>query len=396
MENCSVCRRKKLVELVNEGTAVAVAARVANMSRETAYKWLARFATDEEEGLKDASRARKDPGQFKGELADRFLQLRRDHPTWGAGKLRDWMKPRTNLPLPAESTVQALLKRNGLIIPRQRVQRHTPFRYAGKAPDEPNVRWTMDFKGDFRVGDGTKCLPFTLRDAASRRLLEIKALPTTASAPVHAILERQFRKNGLPKELQSDGGGPFATTGLSCLSRLSVWLLKLGVMPVLSRPAKPQDNGGHERMHRDLKAETTRPPAQTMEGQQKKFDAFRHLFNEERPHEALGGDVPDAHWEPSPRAFPSRISKPEYPGAWEVRRVNSAAHTISWRDKVVKVNDALSGEDIAFEPVDEGVWCVYFYDYAIGLLQEHDPKPKFVSMPRISGHLARRQTTSEP
>lgn len=384
-----MCRRRLLVELVEKGTNVAEAARLSGFSRTAAYKWIERFKEAGEDGLEELSRARADPGRFEGPLAERVLALRRQHPSWGPRKLLGWLERRTDRKLPAASTVHDLLKRNGLIVPRPpRVQRHHPFQYAGPTPTEPNARWTIDFKGDFRLGDGTKCFPLTLRDASSRRLLSIRAMTGTSSGPVQAELERRFREYGLPTELQSDNGTPFATKGLARLSKLSVWLLKLDVMPVLSRPAEPQDNGGHERMHRDLKAETTRPPANSVVGQDRKFDNFLRVFNEERPHEALGYDVPDEHWRPSERQFPARLPQPEYPAWWEIRRVNAAANTMSWRDNVVKVNDALGGEDIAFEPVADGVWLVHFYRYPIGFFDER--KLKLVSLERESGRLSKK------
>ena len=382
-----MCRRKQLVDMAELGTSVSEAARLCGLSRSKAYKWLERFRDGGDAALENRKRARLDTGRFEGPLADRLLDLRRKHPTWGPKKLLHWLERRTDEPLPAASTVGELLKRHLLVLPRRRVQRHSPFRFAGPTPTEPNARWTMDFKGDFRLGDGTKCFPLTLRDAASRKLLSIKGLPTTSSGPVKVELERRFQEHGLPIELQSDNGTPFATTGLSCLSTLSVWLLKLDVVPVLSRPAKPQDNGAHERMHRDLKDETTRPPANTMRGQQRQFDSFRRLFNEERPHEALGGDVPDDYFEASPREFPTRLPEPRYPGWWELRRVNRAASTISWGGRVVKVNDALGGEDLAFEPVDDGLWRVHFYRFNIGLFDERGVVPRFFSVPRESGRL---------
>ena len=382
MRTCPVCKRHLLIELVETGLGKAEAARQCGMSRAKAYKWLGRFAQGGLEALNDSSRARHETGRFEGELAEAIVQLRLDHPTWGPKKLIDCFERNTPEVLPAASTVGDLLKRRGLIPARTRRPRHEPFRYAGPTPTEANHRWTMDFKGHFALLDGTRCHPFTLRDAASRKILAIKALPSTHSAPVQAELTRCFRKYGLPLEAQSDNGAPFATGGLACLSVLSVFLLKLDIIPVLSRPGKPQDNGGHERMHKDLKVETTWPPARWIPGQQRKFNCFLCGFNEERPNEALGGDVPNDHWSPSPRQFPTRIPKPEYPAWWEVRRVNRAANTISWRDNAVKVNDALAGEDIAFEPFADGLYRVHFYRFTIGLFDVRGEHPKFVSLPR--------------
>lgn len=382
-----MCRRKGLVELVHSGVGLAEAARTCGMSRNKAYKWLARFDEGGEAALEDRSRARKDIPRFEGPLAERVLDTRR-RLRWGARKLRDHLRNSGIEDVPARSTIENLLKRHGLVQPRQRRQTHVPFRYAGPVPTEPNARWTMDFKGDFRLGNGTKCLPFTLRDAASRKILSIRVVPSTHTDPTKAELEHVFRDCGLPKELQSDNGPPFASSGLSSLSKLSVWLLKLGVVPVFSRPGKPQDNGGHERMHRDLKAETTRPPGYDAIAQQTKFNAFRSCFNAERPHEALSGDVPDQHWEPSPRSFPTGVAAPEYPGWWETRRVCQSDGHFSWRDEMISLTVALGGEQIGLEPVDDGLWRIHFYSFAIGLFDERPTRPVVFSIPRDGGRPA--------
>jgi transposase InsO family protein len=386
MENCPVCKRRSVVELIHSGVAIAEAARQCGMSRTKANKWLARYDEGGQEALEDRSRARSDPGRFEGPLAERLVELRLKY-SWGPKKLLQYLSRKGERDLPAASTVGGLLSRRGLVQPRKRRRAHEPFQYAGPVPAEPNARWTMDFKGDFRLGDGALCLPFTLRDAASRKVLSIRAMTSTRAAPVQAELERTFGEHGLPEELQSDNGPPFASSGLCCLSKLSVWLLKLGVVPVLSRPGKPQDNGGHERMHRDLKAETTRPPALDACAQQRKFDAFRRRFNEERPHEALDGDVPEEHWVPSPRSFPRQVPQPEYPAWWETRRVCPSDGTFSWRNQPIDLSEALSGERIALEPVDDGLWRIHFHEFAVGLFDETGSRPIVTSLPRVSGRL---------
>jgi len=390
--SCPMCSRVAVVRLVEGGSSVVDAARRAAMSRKTAYKWLERYQAVGAVALEDRSRARHTVERFEGEVADELVELRRKHPTWGPRKLlQHFARKDPRRELPAASTVGALLKRLGLVEARVRVQSHVPFRYAGPTPSEANARWTMDFKGDFRTGDGTKCLPFTLRDAASRMVLSIRVMPSPSGPLVGAELEQRFREYGLPLELQSDGGPPFATSGLARLSALSVWLMKLGVCPVLSRPGKPQDNGGHERMHRDLKAETTRPPARTVRGQQRRFNAFRSCFNEERPHDALGGKVPAERWQPSMRTFPPKVSSWDYPGWWEERRVNAAAGTFSWKDQAIKCNDALGGEVIGFEPTqnEDGVWRIHFRSFVIGLFDERQTEPRVISLQREAGRLMR-------
>jgi transposase InsO family protein len=389
MERRPVFNRMKLVELVEKhDVSVAEAARQCGMSRQKAHKWLARHQSGGDAALEDASRARRETQRLEGPVAEALVRARVEHPTWGARKLVHWLERNTREEqVPAPSTVGELLKRRGLITARKRVRNHQPFRFAGPTPTMPNVRWTEDFKGQFRLRDGTMCYPFTLRDAASRKVLAIQALPSTHGEPVRAVLEKRMREFGLPEEIQSDGGSPFATRGLARLSTLSVWLMKLGISPVLSRPGKPQDNGAHERMHRDLKAETTRPPATTMSGQQRRFDRFIDIYNTERPHQALDGDCPEDHWRRSPREFPQRIAAPEYPAWWERRMVNGRSFTISWRNQPVKVNDALANETLGFEPYDDGKYRVHFYGFVIGHFDERASGLHLTSAERPAGRL---------
>jgi len=379
-ERCEMCKRKTAVELVGEGFSKAGVARLVGHSRTWVYKWKERFEESGWSGLKEHSRARHDPGRLEGPLAERLVSIRMQHPTWGPRKILTFAERKEPLQkLPAASTVGELLKRRGLVRPRQRGSWFEPFLYAGPTPSKPNARWTMDFKGDFRVGNGTRCLPFTARDAASRLILSIRAMPSTAGHWVRSELERLLRKYGMPDEGQSDTVAPFATTGLARLSSLGVWLLKLDILPVLGRPGKPQDNGAHERMHRDLKAETTRPPAMTLKGQQRRFDDFRRCFNEQRPHEALNGDVPLQRWKPSSRQFPSRIEPWCYPAWWEVRRVNGNG-TFTWKDTPVKCNDALGTEDIGLEPFEDGLWRIHFRKFVLGLLDERAHRARVIGL----------------
>jgi putative transposase len=259
------------------------------ISRRIGYKWLTRYRELGLAGLADQSRRpQHSPTQLDGELAALCVDARHRHPTWGPRKLLAYLERRHRCQhWPAASTVGALLKREGLTAPRRR---RRPLGHPGRpmsVMDQPNAVWTADFKGQFRTGDGVYCYPLTIIDGYSRSLLACEALlhPThAASQPVFADL---FRRLGLPERIRTDNGIPFATSALGRLSQLSVWWIKLGITPELIEPAHPQQNGRHERLHRTLKAETTKPPAQTARGQQRRFRAFQAEFNEERPHEAL-------------------------------------------------------------------------------------------------------------
>jgi transposase InsO family protein len=186
----------------------------------------------------------------------------------------------------------------------------------------PNDVWCVDFKGHFRVGDGSRCDPLTITDAFSRYILECKAVPSMRAVDVRPIFEAAFRAYGLPAAIRSDNGPPFASTGAGGLTLLSIWWVRLGIAIERIEPGKPAQNGRHERMHLTLKQETTRPPRQTLRAQQLAFDRFRRGFNHERPHEALHQHPPVTLYKPSPRRLPSQLSEMTYPGHFEVRRVS--------------------------------------------------------------------------
>jgi hypothetical protein len=233
----------------------------------------------------------------------------------------------------------------------------------------PNQEWNADFKGEFWLGNHEYCFPFTMTDNSSRYLLIVRALKGTSGAGVRPCFEHAFREYGLPEAIRTDNGTPFAGWGLGRLSRLSVWFIRLGIRPVRGRPHHPQDNGRHERMHRTMKAETTRPPAYEARGQQKLFDDFQRIYNTERPHEALGQKPPCRFYHPSPRSYPRKLPEIEYPGHYEVRSVCGGGN-FTWRGQGVFISEALNGERIALREVDDGLWRVYFADQEIGVLDE--------------------------
>ena len=337
----------------------------------TGYKWLARYEAEGPAGLHERSRRPyTSPTATSSTVADALVELRRRHPTWGGKKLLAVLaRRRPRLVLPAPSTVAALLKRAGLVTtPRRRRALGHPGR--PMAPmDAPNTIWTADFKGEFKTRDGVYCYPLTICDGYSRYLRACRALGSTASGGARPVFERLFREHGLPERIRSDNGVPFATIALARLSALSVWWLRLGILPDLTEPSSPQQNGRHERMHRTLKAETTKPAAACASAQQRVFDRFRREYNTERPHEALGQATPASHYTPSPRPYPARLPAPEYPPHWEVRRV-SRNGGVRWGDAWVNVSHVLAEESVAFEEVADGVWQVYFGPLRIGRFEE--------------------------
>jgi hypothetical protein len=233
----------------------------------------------------------------------------------------------------------------------------------------PNDLWTADFKGQFRTRDGIYCFPLTIADQHTRYLLRVHGLRSTRGSGVRPVFERAFREYGLPHAIRTDNGVPFANTGLHGLTQLNVWWLRLGIQHQRIRPAAPQENGAHERMHRTLKAETTRPPAADLAQQQRAFTAFRREYNEERPHAALGGDPPAVRYVGSTRAYPTTLPALEYPGHFLVKRVTHAG-TIRFQDRLLFLANALKEHHVGLEETDDGIWSLYLGAVLLGKIDE--------------------------
>jgi putative transposase len=343
------------------------------VSRKTGYKWIERYLKHGPLGLEERSRQpHASPHQTPRHVVEAFIELRRHHPAWGAKKLLAILQKRhPSWPLPARSTVCDILRRNGLV-PKTRHRRH--IGHPGKPTSQilaPNDVWSADFKGHFKTGDGLYGYPLTVADGYSRFLLGCQALSSTRVHEAKPVFTRLFKEFGLPKRIRTDNGVPFATTTLARLSQLSAWWVRLGILPAFIEPGKPQQNGRHERMHRTLKAETTRPPAATRRTQQHKFDRFRQEFNFERPHEALDMQTPASRYEVSPREMPTKLPPLEYPDRFEVRYV-SANGGIRWHHQWVNVSHVCVGAYVGLEEIDDGIWNVYFGPLKLGrLLERH-------------------------
>jgi transposase InsO family protein len=343
------------------------------VSRKTGYKWVDRYLTRGPAGLEERSRKPgSNPRQTPEQVVRTLLEARQRHPSWGAKKLLAILEKRhSRWPWPARSTVCDILRRHGLV-PKRRYRRQ--IGHPGKPTTliaAPNDVWSADFKGQFKTADGLYCYPLTVTDGFSRYLLGCQALTSTRVEEAKPVFIRLFQEFGLPTRIRTDNGVPFATNTLARLSQLSAWWVRLGILPEFIEPGKPQQNGRHERMHRTLKAETTRPPASTRRAQQGRFDRFRAEFNCERPHEALGLHPPASVYEPSPRAMPSPLPPLEYPDRFEVRYV-SANGGIRWNRQWVNVSTTCVGEYVGLEEIDDGVWNVYFGPLKLGrLLEKH-------------------------
>jgi transposase InsO family protein len=351
--------------LRDEWTMTELAERYG-ISRKTAYKWVERYEADPVAGLAERSRAPHAHGRaMRSEVAAAVTALRHTHPTWGPKKLRVVLAERfPEVAWPAASTMGELLHRRGLSHARRRQRYITPLTQPLQAATAPNDVWTADFKGWFRTGDGTRCDPFTVADAYSRFVLCCRIVPQTGAA-VRRCLDRAFREYGLPRALRTDNGAPFASRGPARLSRLAVWWLKLGIQLDRIDPASPQQNGRHERFHLTLQQDTTSPPAPSPRHQQGRFDAHRALFNEQRPHEALGQRPPARVYVAAPRPYPRPLEEPWYDATHQVRRVRPNG-AIKWQGDLVFVSEAVRGEAVGLAETARGDWLVRFMHLELG------------------------------
>jgi transposase InsO family protein len=389
-ETCPVEERIAMLRDFDTGVfSVAEVAKRHGVSRETFYVWKGRRDAGGDRWYEDLSCAPSTvPHATSDAKALTIVETRRRFPHFGAKKIRAWLE--TQHPTetwPAASTVGDILTRAGLIEARQRRRRPIAQGEVVHPATTANDEWAIDFKGWFRTIDGQRIDPLTLTDAASRYLLEVRIVDPTW-AGVRGALERVFAEHGLPRAIRSDNGSPFGSTGAGGLSSLSVWWLTLGIEPLYIPPSSPQDNGRHERMHRTLKAQTSKPPSATARDQQARFDLFRRHYNEERPHEALDQTPPARHWQPSARPLPARIDPPWYDADHETRVVRPNGD-IRWRGQHVFIGEALAGQTIGLTELEAG-HLVRFCTRDLGVIA---PGCRFH---RFAPPRARLRSTAEP
>ncbi len=368
--------RSRLVKLMLQAqTPVAALCRQLGISRKTAYKWKARFLRLGGRGLRDRPRRPKPSPRRAGRgWMRRVRRLRRRHPRWGAKKIRAVLRRRSRRSrVPSVRTIGRWLQRLGLTRPRRRrppagpVVVRPPLTVARRS----NQVWTVDFKGWWRTGAGQRVEPLTVRDLFSRYLLAVWLLPDQQWWRVQAVFMRLFRRFGRPTAIRVDNGGPFASVGPAGLARLSAWWTALGIRVEFIRPGRPQDNGGHEQMHRVLKAEAARPASRTRRAQQRRLDRWRREYNEERPHEALGQRTPARCYRPRrDRPWrPGRLRR--YPKTWATRRVRSNGQ-IRWQGRLRFIGEAFVGYQVGLKPMGAKRWAVYLADTLLGELRGPD------------------------
>jgi transposase InsO family protein len=360
-----------VLEWAKHESGMAELCRAYEISRKTGYRLLAQYQAEGLDGLKPRSRAaRRHPNASAEDVCAAVLRAKAAHPSWGPKKL----KPLDDEPeticqrWPVASTRGAILARAGLTVPRRPPRPHVPPRTQPfGSVSQANDTWCADFKGWFRTADGVRCDPLTISDAHSRLLLRCQAMQHgTDGQQVRPLFEATFREYGLPLRLRTDNGTPFATVGAGGLSALSIWWIKLGIIPERIDPGRPSQNGRHERLHRTLQAATAQPPAATIRAQQRCFDAFRLEYNHERPHEALGQQPPSSWYSPSARSYPRRLEAPSYPTADQVRQVRHNGE-IRWASGTIYVSNALIGEPVGIYEAADG-WLLRYGPIDLGLL----------------------------
>ena len=395
-ETCPMDERTEfIVECLRGELSMTELCRKYEISRKTGYKWHARFFDEGQPGLGDRSRAcSTHPNAIGDDIVTLLVDERKRYPTWGPRKLLVALANKyPRLSLPSSSTASVILKRQGLIQPRRPRRKAAPYTEPFSGCDAANRVWCADFKGSFELGNGRRCNPLTISDAYSRYLLRCEGLIRTDFHQVRPIFESAFLEFGLPFAIRTDNGPPFASIAAGGLSYLAIWLIKLGIRPERIAPGKPQQNGRHERMHRTLKQETTKPPARTLTGQQLVFDRFRRVYNHERPHEALGQKPPWSAYEPSSRRYPVKLREPEYPSGFDVRSVNHKG-ALKWKGRMLYVAETLSGERVALERVGDEEWKVYFANVLLGVIEDTRFRREGGSWP--SRHVRAQGTRTEP
>lgn len=343
------------------------------ISRKTGYKWVRRYEAEATASLQERSRApHSHPNAISSDVVQLLIAIRRRHPLWGPRKVRVVLgRQRPRVLLPAASTIGDILKRHGLVRPRRRVRRSSPYGDRLRQYDAPNAVWCADFKGCFPLGGQRggreRCHPLTISDGFSRYLLRCRALRRPLHQHTQRVFESAFIEYGLPRAIRTDNGPPFSTLAPAGLSRLSVWWIRLGIRPERIQPGRPEQNGRHERMHRTLKAETARPPRTSFSGQQRAFDRFQAEYNDERPHEALGQEVPASLYRCSLRKYPGQLPELEYPPNFETR-VAYPNGVITFGTTQWYVSHCLAGERLGLEPCEDGRWRVHFAWIPIGVM----------------------------
>ena len=339
------------------------------ISPKTGYKWLNRFLSGGFNNLEDKSRAPHTiPHRTPDEICDLIIKTKLAHINWGPKKVLDNIKQHhPTLILPADSTAGEILKKEGLVKKRKKRHHVSADEQAFGDCLKSNEVWGVDYKGQFKLGNGKWCYPLTMSDIHSRYLLECQSLESTVCIDAKDSMEHTFREYGLPDKIRSDNGSPFSSIAFGGISKLSKWWIQLGIRPQRIKPGHPQQNGRHERMHKTLKQETTKPPAFNERLQQDKFDHFKTEYNHERSHEALQRKCPADVYEPSKISYPEKLPEIVYDEGCETRKVKRGGE-IKWRGHHIYISQVLSHDRISLKEIDNDLWEICYGFYKLGEL----------------------------
>jgi len=364
--------RLRFIARLLEGEKMSGLCREFGISRVTGYKIFNRYKECGLDGLTDRSRRPyRQANRLPYQVERSILGLKREHASWGAPKIRDKLiRQYPMIKPPAISTIHAVLDRNGLVKRRKR-RRHKAEGTALSPAHEPNGLWCADYKGEFQLGNRQYCYPLTITDYRSRYVLACEGIRSTRSDFAFAVFERVFKDFGLPRTIRTDNGTPFASpNALFGLSKLAVWWLRLGINIERIKPGNPQQNGRHERMHLTLKREATKPASFNLLQQQERFDHFVEVYNNQRPHQALGGAYPGDLFTPSVRVY-RPPPDPDYPFHDRTVRVTRCGRICIGKRKI-NLSQVFAGQILGIKEVDDQIWLVTFLNYDLGFFDAQE------------------------
>lgn len=375
-ENALMEQRIQFVMKVEEGSLpFSTVCNLYGISRKTGYKWWNRYQVEGLPGLGGRiSRPWHSPNETSKLWRQRIIDLKLKYPFRGPKKLRAMLLKQYGNGCPAKSTIGTILAREGLTKPKRGRKRSGQLtRKQLTLASRPNEVWAADFKGWFRTADGQRCDPLTISDLSSRYLICCQVCKDQKELTAKAVFERVFKQYGLPDVIRVDNGSPFGSRGSAGLSTLSVWWVRLGIEVEFIEPGNPQQNGAHERMHKTLKAETTKPPSRSPRAQQQRFDRWRKEFNFNRPHEALGQIPPAARYQKSVKVYQGVVGDLSYEPSWEVRRVRGSG-SIKWQNRERFIGRPYRKQMVGLLKIKHDVYQVYFGDRLLGELHDDDEK----------------------
>ena len=356
-----------------EGTySISELALQFGVSRKTLHKWINRYIEEGVRGLEELSRApHRHPNITESSQIERIINYKLKHRPWGPKKIIDCLQRLYPDEIwPSASTAGEWLKKNDLVRARKKRKHVQRYQDHFVGCTKPNDVWSADYKGQFTTKDLKSCYPLTVTDNYSRYLLACDGLEGPRYHGTKACFERIFNEYGLPLAIRTDNGVPFAGTSIGGISRLSLWWIKLGIKPERIAPAKPQQNGRHERMHRTLKEAAVRPASKNLSEQQKRFDFFRTEYNTERPHEGLGMKRPAELYKKSYRPYPKIIKSIDYPDGFILRLVRRGGE-IRFENNYYFLSELLYGEKVGLIEVGYGLWQINFSFYRLGYIDLH-------------------------